>query len=82
MPYDRSSSFMAQHIIGLEIVCALDAGFAVVVQDTRGRYTSEGAFTPFAHEADDGRDTIAWLLEQDFCDGSVFTYGASYVGAT
>ncbi|GAA0234229.1 CocE/NonD family hydrolase [Actinomadura nitritigenes] len=82
MPYDKSSSFMAQHIIGLEIVRALDAGFAVVVQDTRGRYASEGVFIPFAYEADDGRDTIAWLLEQDFCDGGVFMYGASYIGAT
>ncbi|GAA2214231.1 CocE/NonD family hydrolase [Nonomuraea monospora] len=82
MPYDKSSSFMAQHIVGLEIVRALDAGFAVVVQDTRGRYASEGDFDPFTHEAADGADTIAWLLEQDFCDGQVFMYGASYIGAT
>ena len=82
MPYDKSSSSMSQHIVGLEIPRALDAGFAVVVQDTRGRYASDGDFDAFVHEAADGRDTIAWLLEQDFCDGDVFMYGASYIGAT
>src|SRR5262249_53751408 len=81
-PYDKSSSFMAQHIVGLEIVRALDAGFAVVVQDTRGRFASEGEFDPFVHEAADGRDTIAWVREQDFCGGDVFMYGASYFAAT
>jgi predicted acyl esterase len=35
MPYDKSSSYMSQHIVGLEIPRARDAGFAVVVQDTR-----------------------------------------------
>lgn len=82
LPYDRSSSFQAQHIAGLEAVRAVDAGFAVVIQDTRGRFASGGGFTPFVHEAADGEDTIAWLREQPFCDGTVGMYGASYVGAT
>ncbi|MYH94324.1 MAG: CocE/NonD family hydrolase, partial [Acidimicrobiaceae bacterium] len=34
------------------------AGYMVVIQDTRGRYTSEGDFYPFAHEMDDGYDTV------------------------
>lgn len=82
LPYDKSSSFMAQHIVGLEIPRALDSGFAVVVQDTRGRFASDGDFSPFVREAADGRDTIAWLRDQDFCSGDVFMYGASYIGAT
>jgi putative CocE/NonD family hydrolase len=82
LPYDKSSSFMAQHIIGLEILRAVDAGFAVVVQDTRGRFASDGDFEPFRHETADGRDTVAWVRDQDFCDGNVFMYGASYIGAT
>ncbi len=35
-------------------------GFVVVVQDTRGRFASEGAFEPYAREAEDGADTIGW----------------------
>ncbi len=82
LPYDKSSSFMAQHVIGMEIPLALDAGFAVVVQDTRGRYCSGGRFDPFVHEARDGADTIAWIRAQPWSDGRVAMYGASYIGAT
>jgi uncharacterized protein len=82
LPYDRSSSFMTQHIVGLETLRALDAGFALVVQDTRGRYDSAGRFEPFVNEAADGRDTIAWAAEQPWCDGRVAMFGASYNGAT
>ncbi len=35
-------------------------GYVVVAQDTRGRYTSEGTFYPFRHEADDVTTTIEW----------------------
>ena len=56
-PYDKSS-FQSQHVAGLEFVRALDAGFAVVVQDTRGRWASDGEFTPFVAEPSDGLDTV------------------------
>lgn len=82
LPYDKSSSFMAQHIVGLEPLQAVEAGFAVVIQDTRGRYSSGGAFTPYLDETEDGLDTIAWTRAQPFCDGRVGMYGASYIGAT
>jgi uncharacterized protein len=82
LPYDRSSSFMTQHIVGLEALRALDAGFAVVIQDTRGRYDSAGDFEPFVNEAADGRDTIAWTARQPWCDGRIAMFGASYNGAT
>jgi putative CocE/NonD family hydrolase len=82
IPYDKSSAFMSQHVIGMEIPRALEAGFAVVVQDTRGRYRSTGHFTPFVHESSDGVDTIAWVRDQPWSDGRVAMYGASYIGAT
>ncbi|QNN53931.1 CocE/NonD family hydrolase [Nocardioides mesophilus] len=82
LPYDKSSSFMTQSAVGMEIVRALDLGFAVVVQDTRGRFTSEGDFEPFAHEAADGAAAVSWVRDQDFSNGQVCTYGASYIGAT
>src|SRR5215469_4755485 len=39
---------------------AVEAGFAVVVQHCRGTGTSDGEFTPFENEADDGVDTVEW----------------------
>jgi uncharacterized protein len=53
-------------------------GFAVVMQDCRGRYGSEGRFEKYLHEADDGCDTIAWLLGQPWCNGRIGTMGLSY----
>jgi putative CocE/NonD family hydrolase len=61
---------------------AARSGYAVVLQDTRGRFTSGGEFRPFEDEARDGFDTLAWLAQQPFCDGNVGTFGASYLGFT
>ncbi len=57
-------------------------GLALVVQDCRGRYESEGDFAPFVHEASDGCDTIEWVGRQDWCNGKVGMYGDSYLAAT
>jgi len=53
-------------------------GFAVVMQDCRGRYESEGVFTKYLNEAEDGYDTLRWLCEQPWCNGRVGTMGLSY----
>ena len=55
-----------------------NAGYAFVLQDCRGRYGSEGVFTKYLDEAEDGADTLAWLLDQPWCDGRVGTLGLSY----
>lgn len=57
-------------------------GYAVVVQDCRGRFDSEGRFTKYLGEAHDGADTLAWLTSQPWCDGRVGTYGLSYAAHT
>ena len=57
-------------------------GYVVVVQDTRGRFTSEGDWNPFEGEGVDGFDTIAWAASQPYSDGQVGMYGASYFGFT
>ena len=57
-------------------------GMVLVVQDCRGRYESEGLFTPFLREAEDGYDTIEWLGRQPWCNGKVGMYGDSYLAAT
>ncbi len=46
-----------------------DQGFAVVYQDCRGRYASEGHFTKYLAEGPDGFDTLAWILAQPWCNG-------------
>ncbi|MEF8777843.1 MAG: CocE/NonD family hydrolase [Natronomonas sp.] len=80
-PYDKSN---AGSVGGL-IVNPLDAareGFAVVVQDTRGRFESEGEWIPFVNEADDGYDTVEWAADRPWSNGRVGIYGASYHGVT
>ena len=55
-------------------------GYAVVVQDVRGRYESEGKWEPFRDEAQDGYETIEWAAVQPFSNGKVATQGGSYLG--
>jgi uncharacterized protein len=57
-------------------------GYAVVLQDTRGRYESEGIFEALQPEALDGYDTQQWVGEQLWCNGKIGTFGGSYVGFT
>src|SRR5437870_3953767 len=35
-------------------------GFVSIIQDTRGRFSSDGEFYPFRDEANDGYDTVEW----------------------
>ncbi len=73
-PYSRAE--------GVELIPeAVARGYAVVVQDVRGRYDSEGDFEPYRHEGQDGYDTIEWAARQDWSNGSVGTFGLSYPGA-
>ncbi len=58
------------------------SGYAVVVQDVRGRYGSDGEFYPFVEDAVDGDITLAWILDQDWCNGRVGSSGGSYLGTT
>jgi putative CocE/NonD family hydrolase len=60
---------------------AVERGYAVVVQDVRGRYTSAGEFRPYENEGRDGYDTIEWAARQQWSNGAVGTFGLSYPGA-
>lgn len=57
-------------------------GYAVVLQDCRGRYESEGVYQPYIHETNDGFDTHQWLGQQAWCNGNIGTFGISYPGFT
>src|ERR1700683_1951366 len=50
----------------LDPLKAAEAGYAVFVQDVRGRFKSDGDFVPFANEAADGYDTVEWAAKQDW----------------
>jgi putative CocE/NonD family hydrolase len=57
-------------------------GYVVIVQDVRGRYTSDGEWYTFKHEPDDGYDTVEWAAALPYSNGKVGMWGGSYVGAT
>ena len=79
-PYDKSSP--PSRGGALDAVRAAMNGYAVVIQDIRGRYSSDGEFTPFVDEINDGYDSVEWVASQPWCSGKVGMYGLSYVGAT
>src|SRR5215472_1915809 len=74
-PYDKTNE------AGFGVKGA-ERGYVVVIQDTRGRYASEGEWYTFKNEADDGYDTVEWAAALPYADGKVGMFGGSYVGAT
>jgi hypothetical protein len=74
-PYDRKGG-------GGQAQDLAAAGYVVVLQDTRGRFDSEGEFYPFRNESDDGFDSVAWAAALPYSNGRVGMFGGSYVGAT
>ncbi len=76
-PYSRGAMRLVHDVVGLA-----RSGWSVVVQDVRGRFDSQGTFTAFAQEVDDGYDTVDWCSKQAWSDGRVAMIGMSYVGAT
>ncbi|KAH9257079.1 hypothetical protein BASA81_004900 [Batrachochytrium salamandrivorans] len=57
-------------------------GFVAVVQDQRGTFLSEGEFTMWTHDAEDGEDTLNWILAQSWSNGKVFGSGISADGCS
>jgi hypothetical protein len=76
-PYGKDNALMEY----MTFRHAVERGYAVVVQDVRGRYASEGEFRPYENEGRDGFDTIEWAAQQPWSDGQVGTFGLSYPGA-
>lgn len=73
-PYGKGTDLAAAYLPFLK------AGYAVVVQDVRGRGHSEGAFRPLEQEVNDGHDTLAWIAAQPWSNQRVGMVGASYLG--
>jgi putative CocE/NonD family hydrolase len=72
--------------LGFDYARIAAAGFAVLVQDKRGRYQSEGEYRVLRDDAagarQDGYDTVEWVAGQPWCTGEVGAFGVSYLGQT
>lgn len=75
-PYGRD---MSRRVLDARFFAA--HGYAVTVQDVRGRFDSDGVWRPFIDDPQDGYDTIEWLGRQPWCNGRVGTMGPSYAGS-
>ncbi|MGW7169929.1 CocE/NonD family hydrolase [Streptomyces sp. NPDC054884] len=79
LPYGKQTPMMT---VLLDPLAAARRGFMVVVQDTRGRFASEGEWEPWTYEESDGYDTVRWAAALPGASGSVGMIGASYFGNT
>jgi putative CocE/NonD family hydrolase len=57
-------------------------GYALIAQDVRGRYESEGENRPFETDIEDGYDTVEWIAAQAFSNGKIGIFGTSAPGIT
>ena len=55
-------------------------GYAVLIQDCRGRFKSQGTFYAYHDDGLDGHDALAWIAEQPWCNGKIGMSGRSYGG--
>jgi uncharacterized protein len=78
LPYGKGEPFPGY----LDPLGMAKRGFMVVVQDTRGRFASEGEWEPWTHEESDGYDTVRWAAALPGANGSVGMFGGSYFGNT
>jgi putative CocE/NonD family hydrolase len=77
LPYGKDLPMIVSR---LDPIQTARAGFMVVIQDIRGRHASEGRWDPFAHEPEDGYDSVEWAARLPGSNGRVGMYGDSYLG--
>lgn len=78
-PYDKHRMTYAGVGFGVK---AAAQGYVYIIQDCRGRFTSEGEWYPFKYESRDGYDTVEWAAALPYANGKVGLVGMSYVGVT
>jgi putative CocE/NonD family hydrolase len=88
VPYGKRSEYIFMPALGR---FWKERGYAFVVQDVRGRFGSEGSFTPFSYgrkvfqpgkKISDAYDILDWIAAQTWCDGNIGMMGESYYGYT
>jgi putative CocE/NonD family hydrolase len=77
LPYNKSA-YRNGAIVPAEYFAA--HGYAVVVQDVRGKFASEGQFRVYQGEKTDWSDMFDWTAAQPWSTGKIGTYGCSYLG--
>nr|WP_296768835.1 CocE/NonD family hydrolase [Rhodococcus sp. (in: high G+C Gram-positive bacteria)] len=80
-PYGRTDEGMGSMVI-VDPAWLARQGYAVIVQDTRGRGESDGVWEGFHQDTDDGYDTVEWAASQPWSTGDVGMYGSSGMGIT
>jgi len=78
-PYGRA---IASTVVYAHPIWYASHGYIVVIQDVRGRGSSEGTFRLFENDIEDGEDTIHWASGLPGSNGTVGMYGFSYQGMT
>ena len=78
-PYQKEEGQLGNDVFRYNIAAL--KGYAVVVQDTRGRFASDGVWTGLMwdQEIPDGYDTVQWTAGRPWCDGNVGMWGVSYL---
>jgi len=79
LPYGKDQ---ARDFTYFDPLRAARRGYIVVVQDVRGRFASEGEFSTFPQEIEDGYDSVEWAAKLPGSDGQVGMWGLSYFGKT
>ncbi len=59
-----------------------DAGYVFVLQDVRGKGRSQGFYSAFETDIEDGYDAVEWAGTQPWSDGNVGMTGGSALGIT
>lgn len=80
LPYNKDLPAIAMLLV--DVFRLVQEGYVMVIQDTRGCFSSAGEFDPFFQEPADGADTIAWAASASWSNGKVGLAGGSYFGAT
>lgn len=79
IPYNKDFPGL---LASFDLLRLAESGYIVVVQDVRGRFSSEGEFRSFPQEFEDGFDTVEWAAKLPGADGQVGMWGMSYFGMT
>jgi len=80
LPYDKNlPDFSHRYIDPIRVAMS---GYVVIIQDVRGRFSSEGEFEPYIQELEDGYDTVEWAAKLPYSTGDVGMFGLSYYGFT
>ncbi|MCM3652518.1 CocE/NonD family hydrolase [Metabacillus litoralis] len=80
LPYNKNHPFYSHRYLDTNRL--VENGYVVIVQDVRGRFSSEGDFFPFKYEGKDGFEAVEWAARLPHSNGNVGMFGLSYYGFT